>query len=182
MKTKDLVAITTAAVATAALTVVVFSGASIEAGNDTAAAPPKFDQPKLTLHDVVLSLAPAHARVFQAGDQPVFELTAVNPTAQPATVAVCVAMTGTLQPSPMMRSLPMASLLWQGSQSLTLKPNETQTLSLPAPIALPPNQLIAVSLSDADTATASDAPASVQMASASGSPFRPAPSSVASEL
>ena len=93
MKTKELVMIATAAFGTATLTVVMFWTSPIDAGNDADTPPPKIAKSLLVSHGIELALAPAGGRTFKAGDQPEFELTAVNTTQQPASASVWVTMT-----------------------------------------------------------------------------------------
>jgi hypothetical protein len=93
MKTKDILTITTVALGTATLTVAAFWAGPIEAGGDADAASAKIAKPQLVSHGVEMTLAATGGRVFKAGDQPEFELTALNTTNQPASVSVCVTMT-----------------------------------------------------------------------------------------
>ena len=96
MKTKDILTIATAALGTATLTVAAFWAGPIDAGNDADAPPAKIAKSRLVSRGVEMALAPAGGRTFKAGDQPEFELTALNTTNQPASVSVCVTMTSSV--------------------------------------------------------------------------------------
>jgi hypothetical protein len=148
MKTNDLLTIATAALGTAALTVVAFWAGPIDAGNDADAPPPKLPKSLLISHGVELALAPAGGRTFKAGDQPEFALTALNTTSQPASVSVCVVMTASAPINKLSRAIPVPSVLWRQEQIVSLQPNETKVYALSAKTNLPPRSVILVSLQD----------------------------------
>jgi hypothetical protein len=148
MKTKDLLTIATAALGTASLTVVTFWAGPIDAGNDADAPPPKLAKSLLISHGVELALAPAGGRIFKAGDQPEFALTALNTTSQPASVSVCVAMTASAPINKLSRAIPVPSALWRQEQIVSLQPNETKVYALSTKTNLPPKSVISVSLQD----------------------------------
>ena len=102
MKTKDLTMIATAALGTATLTVAALWTGSLDAGNDADSPPPKIAKPLLVTRGIEVALAPAGERVFRAGDQPAFELTALNTTHQPTSASLCVTMSafGPANPDP----------------------------------------------------------------------------------
>ena len=150
MTTKDLVMIGTAAIGTATLTVAAFWARPLDAGNDADTPPPKIAKPLLVTRGVELALAPAGGRVFQAGDQPAFELTALNTTHQPASVSLCVTMS-TFGPVNLASRVPALPLvLWRQEQTVTLKPDETKVYSLCASTNLPAKSMVSVSLQDLD--------------------------------
>lgn len=146
MKTTDLLTIATAALGTATLTVAAFWAGPLDAGNEADALPAKVAKARLMTKGVELALAAAGGRTLKAGDQPEFELTAVNTTDQPAKVGVGISMTGTAPASAMSRTIQMPSVLWQREECVTLEPKETKVLTLRASTHLPPNSVINVSL------------------------------------
>ncbi len=146
MKTNDLVTISSVALCTATLTVLTFWSGSLDAGNEGAVLTPKIVQPKLVAQGVELTLTAAEGRTFKAGDEPAFELKAINTTDEPATVAIDVAMTGVSPADALSRVIRLPSALWQQPQTLALKPNETRLITLSTQTKLPANQLISVSL------------------------------------
>ena len=146
MKTKDLMMITTAAIGTATLTVAVFWAGPIDAGGDADAPPPRITRPRLISHGVDLSLAPAGGKTFKAGDQPAFELTALNVIQQPASVSILATMTASAAADMTSRAIRMPLVLWQQEQIVSLEPNETKTYVLCATTNLPANSVISVSL------------------------------------
>ena len=121
MKTKDILTITTVALGTATLTVAAFWAGPIDAGSDADAPPAKIAKSRLVSHGVELTLASAGGRAFKAGDQPEFELTALNTTNQPASVSVCVTMTASSPTDALSRVIRLPSVLWQQEQVVTLQ-------------------------------------------------------------
>jgi len=150
MKTKDILTIVTVALGTATLTVAAFWAGPSEAGGDADAPPSKLDQARFLSHGVALTLAPAGGRVFKAGDQPEFELTALNTTPQPASASVCVTLTASSPADRFSRVARVPAALWQQEQVVTLQPKETKVLTLRAGRKLPPNSMISVSLHEPD--------------------------------
>jgi hypothetical protein len=148
MNTKDIKIIATVALGTATLTVASFWAGPIEAGGDADAPLAKIAKSRLVSHGVEMTLAPAHGRVFKAGDQPEFELTSLNTTNQPASVSVCVTMTASSPADALSRVIRLPAVLWQQEQVVTLNPNETKVLALRASTNLPPNSVISVALGD----------------------------------
>jgi len=148
MKTKDILTITTVALGTATLTVAAFWAGPIEAGNDADAPPSKIARTRFVSHGVEMTLAAAGGRVFKAGDQPAFELTALNTTSQAASASVCITMNASSPADALSRAIRLPTVLWQQKQVVTLQPKETKVLALCASAKLPPNSVIAVSLGD----------------------------------
>lgn len=150
MNTKDLLTISTAAIATAALTVATLGGGSTEAGGDAAAPAAKITAPSLVTHGVTLTLNAKDNRVFKTGEQPEFELKAMNGT-QPATVHVALELNSTTMASLASRVMRSPNILWHDEMTLSLKPNETKVMALAAKTNLPPNCFISVVLREAGT-------------------------------
>ena len=150
MKTKDILTIATVALGTATLTVAAFWAGPIEAGGDADAPPAKLAKSRLVSDGVELTLASADGRVFKAGDQPEFELTALNTTNQPANVSVCVTMTASSPADAFSRVIRLPKVLWQQEQVVTLQPHAAKVIALCASTNLPPNSVISVSLREQD--------------------------------
>ena len=146
MKTKDILTITTVALGTATLTVAAFWASPIEAGNDADTPPAKIVKSRLVSHDVEMTIALAAGRIFKAGEQPEFELTALNTTNQPASMSVCVTMTASSPADALSRVIRLPQVLWQQEQIVTLQPKETKVFALHASTNLPPNSVITLSL------------------------------------
>lgn len=146
MNTKDILTITTVALGTATLTVAAFWASPIKAGNDADTPPAKIAKSRLVSHDVEMTLASAAGREFKAGEQPKFELTALNTTNQPARVSVCVTMTASAPADALSRVIRLPQVLWQQEQIVTLQPKETKVFALHASTNLPPNSVISISL------------------------------------
>lgn len=150
MKTKNVMTIATTALGTATLTIMAFWAGPTDAGNDADAPPAKIAHARLVSRGVELGLAPASGRTFKAGDQPEFELTALNTTDQPASVSVGVTLTSTAPPNPLARVILMPSVLWEREQLVMLKAHETKVFALCANTNLPENRILSVSLRDLD--------------------------------
>ncbi len=157
MKTRDLLTVTTVAMGTAALTIATFWAGSIDAGGEPDQLPAKIIQPKLVTEGVELTLATAGGQTFKAGDEPTYELKAVNTTDKPADVAVRVAMTTSAPANPMSRVAIAPTPLWQSTQIVKLQPNETKVLTVASDKKLPAGQAVSVSLRPQPTAAAGQA-------------------------
>jgi hypothetical protein len=147
MKKKDLMSVAVVAVGTATLTVAGFLANPIEAGGGADGPATAIATPKLAADGVELTLTPAQGRVFQTGDQPAFELHAVNTLPQATTVKVCVTMTATDPAGMFSRIMRPPAELWREDQLVALKANETRTVLLQANTNLPANRQFFVSLS-----------------------------------
>jgi hypothetical protein len=150
MKTKDLITIATTALGTTTLTATLFWPGPLEAGLEAESLAAKIAKPKLVVQGVEMTFAAADGCDLKAGVEPRFELSAVNTTCGPATVTVRLAMT-TSSPADALSRLPRRpSVLWQQHQCLTLKPNETKTVTILTQRKLPPNTMVALSLAESD--------------------------------
>jgi hypothetical protein len=159
MKTNDLVTFTATAVGAAALTVALFLGARLEAGTGANPLAPTIAKPELIASGIRMTLAPAGGRQFQAGDQPGFELTAVNTLNAPSCASVNLTVSAAAPSSPLSRTLAIPQLLWSQTQSLSLRPNESKTFTFIARTNLPPHRIISVFLSEAASIHPSPLPA-----------------------
>ncbi|MCX6872913.1 MAG: hypothetical protein NTW21_03765 [Verrucomicrobia bacterium] len=146
--------IATAALATASLTVMTFWSGVLNAGNDGEQAATQITKPKLVAHGIEMTLTTTDGRTFNAGEEPTFELTAVNTTDETATAAVRIAMTASSPADTWSRVLRLPTSLWQHNPTLVLQPNETKVLTLAVPAKLPPNSTVAVSLEETTPAPA----------------------------
>jgi hypothetical protein len=151
MKTKDLLTIGTAALGTATLTVL-FLATPRMTGTDTNPTAATIAQPKFAANGIEVTLSAANGRKFSAGDQPEFELRAVNTLNEPAQVAVCATLYSLSPGGAMSRIGPMPAILWHQDIEIALKPNETRVLALDARTNLPANREISVSLSQVSQA------------------------------
>ena len=144
--TKDLLTITTVALGTATLTVATLWSPPLEAGAEADAPLAAVVHSRLATHGVELSLAPAGGKRFKAGDEPEFELTAVNTNLQPASFVLTAVMTATSPAAPFSRMISVPTLVWEQQQMVILQPLETKVYPLTARTNLPPNKSFLVSL------------------------------------
>jgi hypothetical protein len=134
---------------TAAVTVATLIGNGLEAGddNDTPRSPATR---ALVIDGIKVTLAAADSRQFQAGDQPVFELHAVNTRGTAAKAQVRLTMTSVAPASALSRIPTIPSRMWENQQSITLGANESKTIRITAQTNLPPERLISVSVANAN--------------------------------
>jgi hypothetical protein len=144
MNTKDLAIISSVALATATLTVAAFLPNSLDAGDDN--APKQILQPKLVSHGIEFTLEAAEHQAFKTGDEPAFNLKAVNTTNKEAQTSVLVTMTSMSPSSKFSRMLALPETLWQKSCPVILKPDETMVIPLTTATKLPPDRMIDVRL------------------------------------
>ena len=166
MKRNDPAIISSVALVTATLTVGVFLPHSLDAGGNS--APETITQPRLVSHGVEFTLAAVGPQTYQAGDEPAFELKAVNTTGKDVDAAVLVSMSSMAPSSPFSRMPAFPQMFWQKPCSLTLKPNETKIISLATATKLPPDRTINVKLQpinpqDANANEKPDAPMLVRV-------------------
>jgi hypothetical protein len=171
MKRTDLMTISAVALGTATLTVAAFLASPIEAGDEGDAA--KIVTPKYVSNGVEMTLIPAEHRVFKAGDAPVFELTAINTSDEPASVSASVNMSGTSPRDAMSRVAVMPTPLWTQLVEVQLKAKETKTVTFTADMRLPENNLITVRLAEAGQSAPSDAGTEMRQVRRSMSGFVP---------
>ena len=157
MKTKNLTTIVSVALATASLTVMTFWSGALNAGDDGDKPAAQIARPKLATHGIEMTLAAAQGRTFSAGEEPAFELTAINTTDETATTSVGIAMTASSPTDTMSRVPRMPASLWQQQHPLVLQAHETKVLNLAVPAKLPPNSMIAVTLQESAPAAAGPA-------------------------
>jgi hypothetical protein len=150
MKAKDLLTITTVALGTAALAVAAFSGGSMEAGNGADGVAAQITRPKLLSHGVEITLASTDNHVFKAGDEPTFDLNAVNTTPAPETVCIRLVMNASSFQDMISRVARPAAPIWQNTLTLNLNPGQTKTLPLATHVKIAPNQMVSVLLQEVD--------------------------------
>jgi hypothetical protein len=150
MNTKDLLQITVVATGTATLAVMTFLAGPLDAGSGTDPNGTTIPKPKLTAKGVEFTVAPADGCGLEAGDQPEFELKAVNTLDAPANVTVSITMTGSTPVSPLSRLMPLPTLLWEYEFALTLRANETKSVNLATNTELPANNVVSITLTDTD--------------------------------
>jgi len=148
MKTHNVMTIGSVALGTAILTVLAFWSPSLEAGRDGDALAAKIANPKLVSNGIEMTVVAAGTGIFSRGDEPVFELRAVNTGKVATTVAVTMAMTATSPADKFSRVPVMPSRLWFQENSFTLKPHETKVIAFATHTQLPANKTIAVSLEE----------------------------------
>ena len=172
MKRNDLISIGAVALATATLTVAAFLPATLEADGGNPLTP-KIEQPKLRMNGAEITLTAARNAVYKAGDEPAFELTAVNTSNQPVNVEVQLAMSAILAGSVVSRMPMMSKQLWQDRCTLALKPQETKTVSLLTKTAMPTNSLVSVFMQPAIPKEAATGSASLTVQAAGLMNFSP---------
>jgi hypothetical protein len=122
-----------------------WAGGRAEAG--PAAVKPVIARPELTTPDCLFSLK-ADKTTYEAGETPVFEVTAINTRKQDVKVSVWINVSAVAPTSPMSRMLPRPRSLWSEEVTFSLEPGETKTKKVTCGAALPAGQSVSVTLSD----------------------------------
>ena len=145
MKLRNVLTMLGTAAATAVLTLALLAprGDSAQAGP---AVQPVIAQPQLASHGCTFSLKTDKAS-YEAGEKPVVEVAASNPTDKPVTASVWVSVTATRPTTPMSRMLSIPRVLWTHEYAFTLEADGTKSLTADCE-ALPAGQNIAILLSD----------------------------------
>jgi len=151
MKAKDLLQITAVATGTAILTVATFLAAPLNAGPETDPIGATIPNPKLVADGVEFTVTPADGCGLNAGNQPEFELRAINTRNTPSKVTVHLTMSGLTPASPLSRMVPRPALLWQHESTITLRANETKSVRLVTKTDLPENNIVSVALAEIDS-------------------------------
>lgn len=159
MKTNDLTNMLAVALATASLTVILFSAGPLNAGGEAEKPAAENPQPRLVVHGVELTLAAPQGVPGGAGQSVNLELTASNTNDAEAGVCVDMQMTVAAPENPMSRVVRLPSTLWQRREMLVLKPRETRVVMVPVGAVLPPNSMIAVTLREGNPAEPGVVPA-----------------------
>jgi hypothetical protein len=140
--------IANAAFVTAVLTLAVLRPSFTEAGNEANALTAAIQTPKLTAGGVEISIVAAEGQVLGEGEEPVFELRAVNTTDKPAAVDFETSMTSIVRPVHPNRSrmpaLPRS--IWTQEHVFTLSPRETRTFTASTKTKLPAESQVNVLL------------------------------------
>ncbi len=148
MKLRNVLTVLGTAAATTAVALglaFLWAGGRAEAG--PAAVKPTIARPQLTTPDCLFSLK-ADKAAYEAGEKPVFEVTAVNTKKQDVKVSVWVNVSAVAPTNPMSRMLPRPRSLWSEEVAFTLEPGETKTRKVTCGAALPAGQSVSITLSD----------------------------------
>jgi hypothetical protein len=119
-------------------------------GNHALAAPtikPVIAQPQFKSQGCIFVLK-TDKPVYEAGEAPVLEVTASNPTDQPVQAKVWVTLFATAPTSPLSRMVAVPRALWVRECVVHLQPGETKKVTLHSDARLPAKQDISIALSD----------------------------------
>ena len=143
----------------AAMTVAVTLALALPRDNEAQAAPavrPVIAKPELKSQGCTFTVKTDRTE-YEAGQAPVIEVAATNPTDQAAKAKVWVAVTATAPTDPRLRMLPIPRTLWSHEFAFGLEPRETKSLTATCDAALPAGQAISITLSDQKTAVTANA-------------------------
>jgi len=152
MKAEDVSKMVSAALITFVIALAAFWPVFINATDEGNSVSPKIADPRVAAGGVEMKLKAAGNRTFKEGEEPIFELTAVNTTDQPTSVTVGTLMTATPAVDRRSRTLAMAVPLWQDLRTITLGPRQTQIITESTNATLQPNKKIDVYLGLANAA------------------------------
>jgi hypothetical protein len=107
---------------------------------------PVIAQAHLTSQACTFTLKTDKAK-YEAGESPVVEVAATNPTDKPVTASVWVTVTERSPTTRMSRMLPMSLTLWSHEYAFTVPAHETKTLTAPC-AAMPAGKSVTILLTD----------------------------------
>jgi hypothetical protein len=155
MKTKDLLIITTTAIATAAGTVAFLIPTSLNADGE-ATLPPKISPPRFRANGLEFAVTAKDGRLPKAGDPLALELQVRSLTNSPATASIRLVLSASSPADALSRAIRLPTLLWQKQEFMTVAPNETKVLSLSTVTNLPAGKIFSVTLQEVVPGNASD--------------------------
>jgi hypothetical protein len=147
MKPQNLMTVLAAAAVTVAVTLglaALWDGGSVHAGPSIK---PVITQPQFTSHGCTFILK-TDQPTYEAGQSPVIEVTATNPTDKPVDASVWVTVTSTAPMSRRSRMLTLPATLWSHQYDFSLKPGESKPLGATCAAKLPAGQEIRIILGD----------------------------------
>jgi hypothetical protein len=147
MKPQNLMTVLAAAAVTVAVTLglaALWDGGSVQAGPTVK---PVITQPQFTSQGCTFVLK-TDQPTYEAGQSPVIEVTATNPTDQPVEASVTVTVTSTSPQSRRSRMLTLPATLWSHKYDFSLKPGESKPLSATCAARLPAGQEVRIILGD----------------------------------
>jgi hypothetical protein len=158
MKSEDISKMASAALVTLVITLAAFGPEFIgfgaaDAANDDSGRSTRIENPKLVAGGVEMRLASRGNLTFKDGEEPVFELTAINTTDQAATVTVEASMTSTPKPPRLSRTPARPVALWQNPITISLGPRETKIFSESTQTTLPVDSRVDVYLRTVNTSS-----------------------------
>jgi hypothetical protein len=149
MTLRNVLTMLATAAATAAVTLALLAprGGNAQAG----AVKPVIARPQLTSQGCAFALTTDKA-AYEAGESPVLEVTAANPTDKPVTASVWVTVTSTSPAARMSRMLTLPSALWSHEYAFTLEPGEKKTIPATCEAKLPEGAAVSITLGDQNSA------------------------------
>jgi hypothetical protein len=147
MKSQNVLGVLGVAAATMAFTLTVFGPWSTGVSSDAKSIKPRVVQQKFTSHGCQFSLKTEKPE-YRAGESPVVELTATNPTDKPVDTKVWVNLLVSDVPSPLSRVLAIPQPKWWNLWHVNLKPGETKTTKLTSDVKLAAKQDVTITMSD----------------------------------
>jgi len=147
VKAEHIKTIVTTAAATAAIALAALWPAFLNGADDGNAVTPSIKTPRFVQGTVEFTLAlPDTQQTFKAGDEPAFDLVAVNTGDQPATAAVEAVMMSTTVPPPRSRTPGRQMTVWHEPLTVVLGPHETKTFKTETNTAVPDNSKMSIYL------------------------------------
>jgi len=146
MKRQGVLVVLLTAAATTAFTVMLLAPGSVDA-----VVPPTIKaviaQPQFESQGGVFTLKVDKAG-YDAGDKPIIELTASNPTDRPldATIGINISASSPSNPDSRMPTIP--KVLWSQPQVVSLNPGEVKTLSIASDAKLPAGGNVLFTMTD----------------------------------
>jgi hypothetical protein len=149
MKLKEILAILGVAAATTAFTVGLLGPGRVGATDKPEGIKPTIAQPKLTTQECVFALK-TDKPAYEAGEMPVLQIEATNPTDKPAEATVWISMSSSSPRLAVSRVMVLPKPLWTGKCLVDLKPGETKTVELATKTKLSAGESFTITMSDKD--------------------------------
>lgn len=147
MRVQNVFGVLGVAAATMTFTLMVLNPWNTGISEEAKGIQPRIAQPKFASHGCEFSLKTGKAE-YKAGESPVVEVTAFNPTGKAVEATVWVSMLTGRVPSPMSRTLAIPTVSWSKSLCVSLKPGETKTTSVAADVKLADKQNVTITIGD----------------------------------
>jgi hypothetical protein len=147
MKPQNLMTVLAAAALTVAVTLGLAALWESGAVQAVPAVKPIITQPQFTSQGCTFVLKTDQPS-YEAGQSPVIEVTATNPTDKPVEASVWVSVTSTSPLSRRSRMLVLPTALWSHKYDFSLKPGESKPVSATCAAKLPAGQEVRIILGD----------------------------------
>ncbi len=147
MKRQGVLVVFGTAAVTTAFTVMLFAPSGVGAIDAIHRIKAVIAQPQFASQGCVFVLK-ADKAAYEAGERPILEVKASNPTDKSVETTVWINILGSAPASLVSRMLPIPQVLWSKPCVVNLKPGEVKTLNITSDAKLPAGQNILFTMTD----------------------------------